>query len=136
MIQELGESRDSYWASDPTAVFDVGLSGLDLIQDDFWIIDSDCSKHITGNPDLFTSLEPHTTQAMVQTTGNQILLVEGKGRVNLSSKGEINMNEVYFVSSLFFNQLLVGSITDMGFTLVFDNKGAQYIRTRKSWDRE
>ena len=65
-----GESSDNYWESDPTAIFDVGLSTLDLVHEESWILDSRCSKHITGNSNLFTNLEPQTTQAMVQTTRN------------------------------------------------------------------
>ena len=75
------------------------------------------------NPNFFTTLEHHTSSAMVHTTTNQHFYVEGKGHINLSFQGEINMNEVYLVPSLSINVLLVGSITNTGFTLFFDNKG-------------
>jgi hypothetical protein len=59
---------------------------------------------------------------MVQTARNQFLLVEGKGSVHLDSTGEIKINDVYFVPSLAFNLLSVGSITDMGLVVVFDHQ--------------
>ena len=65
MIQEEGKSSDTYWNSNPTVVFDVGLTSLDLAQEDSWILDSGFSKHITGNLDLFTNLELHPAQAIV-----------------------------------------------------------------------
>ena len=45
MIEEVGESSESYWNTDPIAVFDVGLNNLDLAQEDSWILDFGCSKH-------------------------------------------------------------------------------------------
>ena len=59
---------------------------------------------------------------MVQIVGNQLLPVEGKDNVRLSSKAEININEVYFVPGLSFNLLFIGSIADMENTLVFESK--------------
>ena len=46
------------------------------------------------------------------------------------------MNEMYFVPSLSFNLLLVDSITDMGFTLVFDNKRCTIYQDKKIVGRE
>ena len=68
---------------------------------------------------------------MVQTVGNQLLLVEGKGNVQLNSQAEININEVYFVLGLSFNLLSVGSIVDMRYTLVFDFKGCTIYQDHK-----
>ena len=39
-------------------IFSTSISELDFAQDESWIIDLG-SKYITGNSDLFTSLEPH-----------------------------------------------------------------------------
>ena len=87
LLDSHGESSDNYWKSNPTVVFDVGLSTLDLAHEEIWILDSGCSKHITGNSNLFTNLEPQTTHAMVQTTRNQLLHVERKGNVRSDNWG-------------------------------------------------
>ena len=73
---------------------------------------------------------------MVQAVGNQLLPIEGKGNVNLTSEGEINMNEVYFVPGLSFNLLSAGSITNMGFILVFGNKGCTIYQDKKIVGRD
>ena len=131
MIQEVGESSDSYWSSNPTDVFNIGLTSLDLAQENSWILDFGCSKHITGNPDLFSNLEPHPTQAVVQMAGNQLLPVDRKENVRLNLEAEININEVYFVPGLSFNLISVGSIADMEYILVFDDKSYTIYHNNK-----
>jgi hypothetical protein len=117
----MADSPDPTSDGDPVDVFDVALAGIDLEQEGSWIMDSGCSKHVSGTPDAFSSLQIQPSLAMVQTAGNQYLPVEGKGTVNLDSSGEINISDVYYVPGLAFNLLLVGSITDMGLTVVFDD---------------
>ena len=49
----------------------------------------------------------------------------------MNFEGEINMNEIYFRLGLLFNLLSIGSIIDMDFTLVFDNKGCTIYQDKK-----
>ena len=68
---------------------------------------------------------------MVQTAGNQLLPIEGKDNVQLNSEAEININEVYFVPRLSFSLLSAGSIVDMEYTLVFDDKECTIYQDQK-----
>jgi hypothetical protein len=62
--------------------------------------------------------------------GGQLLLVEGKGFVSLSTTGEININDRYFVPGLIYNFILVGCLADNGFVLVFDNQQCLVFKAR------
>ena len=63
------------------------------------------------------------SSTMVQTEMNHLLSIGGEGHINLNSQSEVNMNEIYFEPSLSFNLVLIRSITNIGFTFVFDDKG-------------
>jgi hypothetical protein len=115
--------EENQYSDEPIETFDAALGGVGLDQDSSWILDSGCSRHVSGNPEAFNSLDFHRSPAMVQTAGNQLLPIEGKGSVNLGNNSEIKIDDVYFVPGLSFNLLSVGSITDMGLTLVFDDQG-------------
>jgi len=98
------------------------LSGLDLENEDSWIIDSGAAKHVTGNRDMITNLDQQSFgSANVRTVGSQVLPMEGTGTVSLSTSDEIKMNDVYFVLGLTYSFLSVGCIADKGFVLVFDD---------------
>jgi len=83
-----------------------------------------CSCHVSMDPNVFFSLNVQHIPiiTMVQTSRIQILPVEGKYTIIFGSQGEININDVYFVSKLAFNLLLVRSITNMGLVFKFDDK--------------
>ena len=68
---------------------------------------------------------------MVQIARIQLFLVKRKEHVSLNSKGKINMSNVYFVSSFSFNLLSIGSIIDMDFILLFDDKGWTIYQGKK-----
>lgn len=42
--------------------------------------------------------------------------------MTFSKTGEIKFNDVYYVSGLTMNLILVGSLVDQGFVIVFDNE--------------
>ena len=65
VLQELGNSNNEYWNINSTAIFDVGLAGLNVTQEDTWIIDSDYLKHVTKNSHMISNLEPHTSSTTV-----------------------------------------------------------------------
>jgi hypothetical protein len=132
----MADSPDDIPGDDPVDVFDVVLAGVDLEQEGSWIMDSGCSKHVSGNPDAFSPLHLANSPAMVQTAGNQFLPVEGKGSVNLDSTGEIKINDVYFVPGLAFNMLSVGSITNMGLVVVFDDHQCLIYQGQNSRPRD
>ena len=85
-------------------------------------MDYECSKYISGQSNVFFSLDIQHSPIMVQIEGNQFLPVEGKGSIHLDSAGEIKINDMYFVPSLAFNLLSIWSITNMGLIVVFDHQ--------------
>jgi hypothetical protein len=122
MIEKLGEM--TFKTNDPINIFDVALSGLDLEQNGSWIMDLGCSYHVSMDPNVFFSLNVQhiLVITMVQTSRNQIFPIESKYTINFGSQGEININDVYFVSKFAFNLLSIGSITNMGLILKFNDK--------------
>jgi hypothetical protein len=132
--QEVDRGDVQAW-EEPYEVFDAAIGALDLAEEPSWILDSGCSRHISGNPEAFTSIDMHESPAVVQTASNQLLPVEGKGSVKLGNHAEININDVYFVPGLAFNLLSVGSIADMGFTLVFDDTECVVYQGKKVMGR-
>jgi hypothetical protein len=83
----------------------------------FWLIDSGCSRHMTGNRRWFSSLTPVMTKEYITFGDN------GKGRV--LSVGTVKVSEfvtlwrVSLVKSLGYNLLFVSQLLDEGFEVRF-----------------
>src|SRR5579859_4524710 len=108
-----------------TALFvaDVQEGGLE----DFWLVDSDCSRHMTGNSHWFSSLTPVMNKEYITFGDN------GRGRVR--SVGSIRVNDgfvlanVALVDTLHYNllsvlQLLEDDFEDhfkKGFSCILDH---------------
>jgi hypothetical protein len=82
-----------------------------------WLIDSGCSRHMTGDKGWFSSLVPVVTKRYVTFWDN------GRGRV--LSEGEIKVSDkntlrcVALVQSLGYNLLSVSQLLDEGFEVLF-----------------
>ena len=74
-----------------------------------WYLDSGCINHMTGNLNLFSSLD-NSIQADVTLGNNVQVTVLGKGIVSiLTKKGEHKyMHDVYHVEGLKHNMLSIG----------------------------
>ena len=70
---------------------------------------------------MFESLEPRSAPNAMQIASGHVLHIEGIGSINLSSDGEINMNNIFYVPGLTSNLMYVGYIIDKDFVVVFDN---------------
>lgn len=85
--------------------------------EDIWLVDSGCSRHMTGNSNWFSSLNPMMSKEYITFGDN------GKGKV--LSRGSVRLNEnfvlkdVALVSSLHFNQLSVSQLLRDGFEVRF-----------------
>jgi hypothetical protein len=83
----------------------------------FWLIDSGCSQHITGDRRWFSSLTPVMTKEYITFGYN------GKGR--LLSVGTVKVSEfvtlrrVSLVKSLGYNLLSISQLLDEGFEIRF-----------------
>ena len=82
-----------------------------------WLIDSGCSRHMTGDRGWFSSLTPVNTREYV-TFGD-------KGRGRVMAVGEVNVSDsvmlksVVLVKSLGFNLLSVSQLLDEGYEVRF-----------------
>ena len=80
--------------------------------EDVWIMDSGCSRHMTGQRRWFSSLTP--------TDGKDYITFGDKGRGKVVGVGSVvvserfSLREVTFVSKLGFNLLSVRQLLDEG----------------------
>ncbi|WVZ80255.1 hypothetical protein U9M48_027747 [Paspalum notatum var. saurae] len=89
--------------------------------EDVWIMDSGCSRHMTGHRKWFSSLNPVSTKEYITFGDNGQGKVLGVGSVSLSAK--LSLREVAFVRNLGFNLVSVSQLLDEGFEVRF-KKGA------------
>ncbi|WVZ70339.1 hypothetical protein U9M48_019014 [Paspalum notatum var. saurae] len=89
--------------------------------EDVWIMDSGCSRHMTGHRKWFFSLNPVSTKEYIAFGDNGQGKVLGVGSVSLSAK--LSLREVAFVRNLGFNLVSVSQLLDEGFEVRF-KKGA------------
>jgi hypothetical protein len=83
----------------------------------FWLIDSDFSRHMTGDRRWFSSLTPVMTKEYITFGDN------GKGRVLLVGMVKVSesvtLRPVSLVKSLGYNLLFVSQLLDEGFEVRF-----------------
>ncbi|WVZ93425.1 LOW QUALITY PROTEIN: hypothetical protein U9M48_039403 [Paspalum notatum var. saurae] len=89
--------------------------------EDVWIMDSGCSRHMTGHRKWFSSLNPVSTKEYITFGDNGQGKVKGVGSVSLSAK--LSLREVAFVRNLGFNLVSVSQLLNEGFEVRF-KKGA------------
>ncbi|WVZ63624.1 hypothetical protein U9M48_013240 [Paspalum notatum var. saurae] len=89
--------------------------------EDVWIMDSGCSRHMTGHRKWFSSLNPVSTKKYNTFGDNGQGKVLGVGSVSLFAK--LSLREVVFVRNLGFNLVSVSQRLDEGFEVRF-KKGA------------
>ncbi|WVZ93941.1 hypothetical protein U9M48_039890 [Paspalum notatum var. saurae] len=92
--------------------------------EDVWIMDSGCSRHMTGHRKWFSSLNPVSTKEYITFGDTGQGKVLGVGSISLSPK--LSMREVAFVRNLGFNLVSVSQLLDEGFEIRF-KKGACYV---------
>jgi hypothetical protein len=83
----------------------------------FWLIDSGCSRHMTGDRRWFSSLTPVMTKKYITFGDN------GKGRVlsvgTMKVSEFVTLRRVSLVKSLGYNLLSVSHLLDEGFEVQF-----------------
>ncbi|WVZ85101.1 LOW QUALITY PROTEIN: hypothetical protein U9M48_032056 [Paspalum notatum var. saurae] len=89
--------------------------------EDVWIMDSGCSRHMTGHRKWFSSLNPVSTKEYITFGDNGQGKVMGVGSLSLSAK--LSLREVAFVLNLGFNLVSVSQLLDEVFEVRF-KKGA------------
>ncbi|WVZ62787.1 hypothetical protein U9M48_012489 [Paspalum notatum var. saurae] len=89
------------------------LEVVDRGMEDMWIMDSDCSRHMTGHRKWFSSLNPVCTKEYITFGDNGQGKVLGVGSDLLFAK--LSLREVAFVRNLGFNLVSVSQLLDEGF---------------------
>nr|GEY41829.1 retrovirus-related Pol polyprotein from transposon TNT 1-94 [Tanacetum cinerariifolium] len=106
------------WSSNTS---NVDLSSI--VQICLWIIDSGCSKHVTGNRALLTNFVEKFL-GTVRFGNNDFTMIVGYGDVVI---GSMTIKKVYYVEGLGHNLFSVGQFCDKGLEVAFQ-KSKCFVR--------
>jgi hypothetical protein len=93
-----------------------------------WLIDSGCSRHMTGDKGWFSSLVTVVTKRYITFGDNGRGCVLSEGEIKVSDK--ITLRRVALVQSLGYNLLSVSQLLDEGFEVLFRPGGSQILNSR------
>jgi len=93
--------------------------------EDVWLIDSGCSRHMTGNPRWFSSLTPVSTKEYITFGDNNKGKVVSKGAIKVSDT--VRLKHVALVRPLGYNLLSVSQLLDEGFEVRFKNGSSRIL---------
>jgi hypothetical protein len=82
-----------------------------------WLIDSSCSRHMTGDKGWFSSLVPMVTKRYITFGDNGRGHVLSKGEIKVSDK--ITLRRAALIQSLGYNLLSVSQLLDEGFEVLW-----------------
>ncbi|GJV31368.1 hypothetical protein Tco_1391768 [Tanacetum coccineum] len=101
----------------------------DIVQICLWIIDSGCSKHMTGNRALLTNFVEKFL-GTVRFGNNDFAVIAGYGDVVI---GSMTIKKVYYVEGLGHNLFSVGQFCDKGLEVAF-RKSTCFVRNEDGVD--
>jgi hypothetical protein len=93
-----------------------------------WLIDSGCSRHMTGDRGWFSSLVPVVTKRYITFGDNGRGRVLSEGEIKVSDK--FTLRRVALVQSLGYNLLSVSQLFDEGFEVLFRPCGSRILDSR------
>jgi hypothetical protein len=93
-----------------------------------WLIDSSCSRHMTGDKGWFSSLASVVTRRYITFGDNGCGRVLSEGEIKVSDK--ITLWRVAIVKSLGYNLLYVSLLLDEGFDVLFRPGGSRILDSR------
>jgi hypothetical protein len=93
-----------------------------------WLIDSGCSRHMTGDKGWFSCLVPVVTKRYITFGDNGCGRVLSEGDIKVSYK--ITLRCVALVQSLGYNLLFVSQLLDEGFEGLFRPGGSRILDSR------
>jgi hypothetical protein len=102
-------------------IFEFQVGDLKTI----WLIDSGCSRHMTGDKGWFSSLVPVVTKRYITFADNGRGRVLSEGEIKVSDK--ITLRRVALVQSLGYNLLSVSQLLDEGFEVLFRHGGSRIL---------
>nr|GEU87499.1 hypothetical protein [Tanacetum cinerariifolium] len=102
---------------------------LRIVQICLWIIDSGCSKHMTGNRTLLTNFV-EKFHGTVRFGNNDFAMIAGYGDVVI---GSMTIKRVYYVEGLVHNLFSVGQFCDKRLEVAF-RKSTCFVRNENGVD--
>nr|GFA66185.1 integrase, catalytic region, zinc finger, CCHC-type, peptidase aspartic, catalytic [Tanacetum cinerariifolium] len=105
------------------------ISNVDLSFICLWIIDSGCSKHMTGNRALLTNFVEKFL-GTIRFGNNDFAVIDGYGDVVI---GSMTIKKVYYVEGLGHNLFSVGQFCDKGLEVAF-RKSTCFVRNEDGVD--
>jgi hypothetical protein len=93
-----------------------------------WLIDSGCSRHMTGDKGWFSSLVPVVSKTYITIGENGRGRVLSEGEIKVSDK--VTLRRVALVQSLGFSLLFVSKLLDEGFEVLFQPGGSRILDSR------
>jgi hypothetical protein len=93
-----------------------------------WLIDSGCSRHMTGDKGWFSCLVPVVSKTYITFGDNGRGRVLSEGGFKVSDK--VTIKRVALVQSLGFNLLSVSQLLDEGFEVLFRHGGSRVLDSR------
>nr|GEU99957.1 retrovirus-related Pol polyprotein from transposon TNT 1-94 [Tanacetum cinerariifolium] len=102
---------------------------MNIVQICLWIIDSGCSKHMTGNHALLTNFVEKFL-GTVRFGNNYFTMIAGYGDVVI---GSMTIKKVYYVEGLGHNLFSVGQFCDKGLEVAF-RKSTCFVRNEDGVD--
>jgi hypothetical protein len=102
-------------------VFEFQVGDLKKI----WLIETGCSRHMTGDKGWFSSLVPVVTRRYITFRDNGRGRVLSEGEIKVSDK--ITLRRVALVQSLRYNLLFVSQLLDEGFEVLFQPGGSRIL---------
>nr|GFC03501.1 integrase, catalytic region, zinc finger, CCHC-type, peptidase aspartic, catalytic [Tanacetum cinerariifolium] len=100
-----------------------------IVQICLWIIDSGCSKHMTGNRALLMNFVEKFLET-VRFGNNDFAVIAGYGDVVI---GSMTIKKVYYVKGLGHNLFSVGQFCDKGLEVAF-RKSTCFVRNEDGVD--
>jgi hypothetical protein len=88
-------------------------------------MDSDCSRHMTGNKKLFTSLTPLSHKEYVTFGDDKKGKVLGTGVIKVNDY--FTLNDVTFVDMLRYNLLSVSQLSDADLSVFFHKSDSHVL---------
>jgi hypothetical protein len=93
-----------------------------------WLIDSGCSRHMTGDKGWFSSLVPVVTKRYISFGDNGRGHALSEGEIKVSDK--ITLKSVALVQSLGYNLLSMSQLLDEGSEVLFRPDGSRILDSR------
>nr|GEU54969.1 putative reverse transcriptase domain-containing protein [Tanacetum cinerariifolium] len=136
-LDEIQVNEKLNFIEEPIEIMDREVKGLKqsripivkIVQICLWIIDSGCSKHITGNRALLTNFVVKFL-GTVRFGNNDFVVIVGYGDVVIRS---MTIKKVYYVEGLGHNLFSVGQFCNKGLEVAF-RKSTCFIRNEDGVD--